>query len=474
MLNKFIFTVLLIVISGVALAQEKPETITVVGDSLVGRVVDGESIREVYGNVILTQGNVRITCSQAVQYLSDNNAELIGDVVATQDTLTITTQRAFYYGDERLAESQSGVKLDDKKVILTAQVGKYYFDLDKAEFNTGVTLYDTTTTLTSDSLTYFKEQSKAVAVGNVKIIDPENIIRADSLTHFREKRITFATDNVSISSKQNNAVIYGDHLEDYGEREYTIIDKNPLLFQVDTTYIQKPDSLAQTAGIDTVQNFRLDTLVIKSRKMEAFRDTANLFIASDSVEIVRGSFASKNDYTIYRRADQIIETYKINRNAKAPIIWYENSQLTGDSVTVFLKDNEITKLDVKQNAFLLSQSENYPLRFDQISGSRVTINFVDQEIHETDVEGDVLSIYYLYDENEPNGLTKSSAQSAKIIFEENKVEEVKLYVAPNSEYYPEKMVNGNEKSYTLPNYVFYNNRPLKEKLLKSTKLIPSK
>ncbi|MGQ9644492.1 MAG: OstA-like protein, partial [Ignavibacterium sp.] len=93
--------------------------IVVIGDSLIGRVENGESIREVSGNVILTQGNVRITCTRAIQYLSRNDAELIGNVVATQDTLTIKTERGFYYGNLRKTSSNSGVILDDKKVILT-------------------------------------------------------------------------------------------------------------------------------------------------------------------------------------------------------------------------------------------------------------------------------------------------------------------------------------------------------------------
>ncbi|MBZ0198604.1 MAG: hypothetical protein K8H86_01965, partial [Ignavibacteriaceae bacterium] len=43
-------------------AQEKKEPMTIVGDSLVGSFVNGETIREVYGNVFLTQGNLVITC----------------------------------------------------------------------------------------------------------------------------------------------------------------------------------------------------------------------------------------------------------------------------------------------------------------------------------------------------------------------------------------------------------------------------
>src|SRR3972149_11922132 len=109
MMKKNILIFILIIIP---VYSQQSDYITVVGVSLVGHLVSGESIREVYGNVVLTQGNVVITCNQAVQFISRNDAELIGNVVAKQDSLTIYTEKGFYFGNERRAESTSGIKLD--------------------------------------------------------------------------------------------------------------------------------------------------------------------------------------------------------------------------------------------------------------------------------------------------------------------------------------------------------------------------
>ncbi len=64
---------ILFFITSALLAQPKTETIKVIGDSLIGRVENGESIREVIGNVVMTQGDVRITCDKAIQNLTKNN-----------------------------------------------------------------------------------------------------------------------------------------------------------------------------------------------------------------------------------------------------------------------------------------------------------------------------------------------------------------------------------------------------------------
>ncbi len=42
-------------------AQNSNELVTVMGDSLTGKIVNGENVREIFGNVVITQGGVKIT-----------------------------------------------------------------------------------------------------------------------------------------------------------------------------------------------------------------------------------------------------------------------------------------------------------------------------------------------------------------------------------------------------------------------------
>ncbi len=438
-------------ISVISLPQQN-KLITVVGDSLVGRMVNGESTREVYGNVVLTQGEVRITCNKAIQYISRNEAELIGNVIATKDTLTIKTPHGYYFGNLEKTKSTSGVFLDDKKVILTADSGEYFFKEDRAFFESRVKLYDTTTTLTSNQLTYYQQQNRAVAVGDVLIFDGENQIFADTLEHFRNTKITFAFSNVRLINLKNNSEILGEHLEDYRQKGYSLIDRDPLFLQVDTTITKNED------GTETAL---LDTLFIKSRIMEAYRDSAERFLAIDSVKILKEDFASVNDLTIYYRNEERIVTSKINPQAVQPVLWNENSQLTGDSITIYLSDNKIKQLDVDGTSFMLSQNENYIERYDQTSSAQIKLFFDKSKINRAEFYGNVFSIYYMYDGETANGLTKSNSASTTVIFDDNEVTEVKLYKDPASEYYPEKQITGNEKEYLLPRFFVYKNKPTK-------------
>ncbi len=457
------FQLFILLFSANLFAQQQGEMITVVGDSLVGRIVSGETTREVYGHVVLTQGNVVITCNKAIQYISRNDAELIGDVVVNQDSMTIKTPRGFYYGDERRAESSSGVQLDDKKVILSADSGEYFFNDDKAIFRNDVTLYDTASTLTSAKLIYFKKEDRAIATGHVIINQEDNIIEADTLEHFRNSRITFANSDVRIQNKENNVEIYGEHLIDYAKDFHTVIDVKPLLVQIDTTRSRLPDSLI--VGSDSMQ-ITLDTLIIKSISMESWRDTINLFKAQDSVRIWRESFASLNDYSVYKKSDEKIITYRRKESDMRPVLWNEETQLSGDSITIFLKDNEVQALEVIKNAFVLSPNEIYQNRYNQISGNKLIMYFDGGNISRVKVEGSVYNVYYMYTEEEkPNGLTQSSAESASLNFKDKKINEVRMYGSPKSEYYPENMVKGKENTFALPRFNLVTNRPRKLQLL---------
>lgn len=471
MRSSIILFLIIISVSGFSYSQEGNKAITVIGDELTGRIENGESIREVSGNVILTQGNVIITCDRAIQYLERNDARLIGNVVVTQDTLTIETPEGFYFGNIRRAYSDKGIKLNDKKVILTANIGEYLFNENKADFRQRVRLYDTVSTMTAERLIYYRFLDKATAYEKVRVTDKTSTITADSLTHFRIQQETYGYGDVVIENKDNNTTIYGNYIEDYRLKDFSVIDKNPLLIQIDTIYgggrdtvvFSETDTLVIKIEPDTLQS--IDTLIIKSEVMEAFRDTINLFIARDSVEVIRKNFSSRNDQTLYYRNEEKIVISKMTEKSNPPVMWYDFTQLSGDSLIIFMNGNRLDKVIVRANALIISQNELVLTRYDQISGRDIDMSFAEGEIRKVEVYENVLCIYNMYEDNEPSGLIKASSKNASIEFENKKVTTVRLYSDPKSDYYPENLIAGKEKEFVIPKFMIYESKPVKEKLL---------
>lgn len=443
---KYLILYLIIFIN---ITAQEDNIIRVFGDSLVGKKINGESIREVHGNVIMTQGSVKITCLKAIHNITRNIAELFGNVIVTQDSITIYTDLGFYNGNSKIAYSKSGVTYFDGHIHLKAKNGFYYFDEKKAYFYDNVRLNDSISVLTTDTLTYYDNEDKAIAVGNVVVKDTAAIIYADSLIHLRNEKITYAYKNIKIIDPSNNLLISGNKLEDYHNENYSRITGNPLLIKIDTTDANK-----------------LDTLIITAKMMEAYGDSTKRLIAKDSVKIVRGEFASINNYSIYYQKDQLLYSHKRDEDKIAPVLWNQNTQFIGDTIYISLKDNRIEKMNINSNASIISKNEKYDFRFDQISGNNINLIFSNNRLKRTEVNGNVLSIYYLYEDGQPNGLAKSSAEKSIILFdEENNVEKVMYYGNPNTEYYPEKLVEGKEKEFTLPTFIIINSRPQKEDLL---------
>lgn len=440
---KAVFVIILFFVSLIAVNAQEP--ITVTGNTLKGMIINGENVREVIGNVEMTQGRVRITCDKAVQFLASNNAELIGNVVAVQDSIIIKTPKGFYYGNTKKAESESGVTLYDGQAVLSAIKGDYFFNDDKAFFRDSVKLTDSASVLYCDTLFYYNDTNKAEALGNAILYSDDNRIAADSLFHYRDEKITFGYGHVIITDIKNGASIYGGKLEDYSLRKYSLMTKNPVLMQIDTS----------NSGL-------IDTLLMASLRMESYRDSLQRFAAIDSVRIVRGPFASVNDSTVYMRGAEQITTLK---RYKIPVMWNDLTQISGDTIKVYLKDNTLDSIYINENAIIMSQNEYYKERYDQISGNRIYAYFDSSGITRTNIYENSLSIYYMYDEGEPNGLIKSSSKNAKIFFGNKRPDAVKLYVSPVSEFYPESVVKGNELEYTLPSFKIYKNRPRKEELL---------
>jgi len=444
--------VILIVSVGLVRSQEDDKLIHLVGDSLYGKMINGESVREVHGHVIINQGAVRITCDKAIQYLSRNEVELIGNVIVTQDSIIIKTERGFYYGNTKTSFSQNKVNLTDGHILLDALNGYYYFDESRSYFYDMVKLNDGVSNLFSDRLTYYNHENKSVAVGRVKVNDTTSTIFADSLIHFRDTKISYGYNNVRIYNTSDKLSIFGDVLEDYGKKNFSKIYGNPIVVRIDTT-----------------DKGKLDTLLISARIMESYSDTSKKLIAIDSVKIVKGNFASLNSKSFYYQKLNQIRTFKGESDEMQPIIWNDSTQLAGDSIYIYMKKKRMDYMNIIGNASIITAVRNNKIRFDQMSGKNIKLFFGQDGLESTKADGNVLSIYYMFEDNEPNGLLKSSSERAVMFFKDKTVSNVRLYGKPLSDFHPENTIKGKEKDYTIPSFRIYPNKPSKKKLLFSKK-----
>lgn len=420
-------------------------------DSLMGKTINGEQVREAIGNVSLTHNDVKIFCGRVIQYFDQNKAELYGNVKVLKDTMTIYAPAGIYYGNESKVICPDGATLNDTKATLKANYGIYYFNTDMASFKGNVKIYDNKSyTITSDALDYFRSVSKSYAKGNVKIVtdsstiysdsliyekligistatgnvkieSDSSIIYSDKLTYYENERKSIADDNVKVVFLSDNAMIYGNHGENYERTHYAFVKGKTHLFQIEK---HKKDSTE-------------DTLLIYSERMEAFRIKPEYYIARDSVRVIRSDFLSNSQVGYYFK--DISGTGGIIALSVNPVVWKGDLQVTGDSIYAFFKE-EIEKLYVNKSAFALQQNGKFQDRYDQISGIFMMMVFKENQLDFIRVDTNAASIYFTYENEEASGANRATGEIITLYFKDKQVEKVKIYGSPKGTYFPENMI----------------------------------
>lgn len=404
-------------------AQGRSLLIVEGADRLEGRVAGDMEFRELIGNVRLRQDNVLIRCDRATQNLTRNSAQLSGNVVITQDTLTLRTESGIYDGDTRTASSNRGIYINDGHVILRARTGSYRAQTKIADFRSEVTVEDTAAVITSSRLHYHRDSALIVA-----------------------------WDDVRIRFKDENAVIAADSVRHYSDLKHSYFHNSPRLWQIDTTRLVRNDAEEDSLSFDT--------LSIAADRMTALRDSGNRFLSEGNVRIVRSALAALCDDAAFLRADSLM----ILRGA--PVLWYDENQITGDSIAARVAGGELRALDVTGNAFSISRSKPSeqdtlypPGRFDQTKGKRIHMRFDEKKPTRIRVEETAISLYYVYDERALNGVRRESSDLIIIDFEDGKVQTIRSMNGVEGIYYPEKYVTGKEAGYNLDGFLWREDRP---------------
>jgi hypothetical protein len=258
---------------------------------------------------------------------------------------------------------------------------------------------------------------------------------ATELTYDRTDQHSDATGDVKITNPRNRMTISGNHFEDFKTRRFSRMTEHPMLVQ-----------------IDTASNGARDTMVVTAGVMESYQDTLERLLARDNVKIVRGTLAAEAGLALfYPSLDSIILR-------TSPFVWYaadrtQDNQISGDSIFIKLKQRKPQTITVQGDAFAVSRADSlYPARFNQMSGMEIILNFAGSTIERIDVERTATSLYYLFDGREPNGLNKASGDRVTILFDEGRLNELKVIAGPEGQYLPEKMVRHKESEYNLPGF----------------------
>ena len=434
------------------------------------------------GNVQFKHENVLMYCDSAYLYRDDNKLEAFNNIRITQgDTMTLTGNRLVYDGNTSLANVYEDVVLQDKKMTLRTEQLDYDMNQNLASYQQGASIVDGENTLTSIFGYYYSKVYDFYFRNDVLLVNPKYTMTGDTLrynsvskisyflgptwirstantiycengwynttnqTSFFQKNSYLETEgqllkgdsvlynrvtgigkvygNVSIYDSTNNIVISGDYGEHHELTDSSWVTGQALLTQFyDTdTMSLHADTLMAIGYVDTEDSTK------KERNLYAFHH----------VKLFKPDLQASCDSLVYFRPDSTIRLYG------EPLLWSGANQLISDSVTIQTANDEISKMYLVNNAFIISRADSAineiidSLQFNQIRGKNMTGFFHENKMHRIEVTGNGQTIYYAKDKNEKNfSVNRADCSDMVILVDENKVKSITLLNAPDGTIFP--------------------------------------
>lgn len=468
-------------------------------DSLLFRTEDLGRYRKLIGHVQVRHEDARMYCDSAIIDIDANYMTAYGKMIHVQkgDSIDLWGDYLEYFGDQKLALLKGNCVLKDKSMILTtpeltynldtdigsysnsgrlvnkgttinSRAGYYYHRTGNAVFYHDVVLYDSSRTIYADSLRYNIDNEIAYFITKTTIIDKDSNIIVTNSGYYdtrREKAVlgnnatikrgdaTVKAATIDYDNKAKEAIAKGNVVFHDSSERTTILsnyvfsqEKNdfikayndPLLISVsedekDTMYLSADTLLSYKIAVtDTIfyrDSIQPDSII----SYDIMEDSVKIVQAYYKMKMIQGNMSAIADSLYYSDIDSAFKLYK------NPVLWMDSTQITGDSIFLWMKDKEIHRADVMGNAFIIHMQ--HETVFDQIKGKTMLALIAQKKIQEVQVDGNAESIYFIKDKDEYNGANKSTSGFITVSFNNGEVNRIKLTGAPEAEFTPMEKID---------------------------------
>ena len=399
--------------------------------------------------------NVHIIVNDSVEIFSDllnydgntRFAEFFDNVRFRDDSTTLYTESLTYDRNQHLAcYPDSATTIRDDKTLISC-VGYYRDDIKEFSFFENVEVISPKYQMYTDTLFYNTSIEKMWFEGPTTIINKENVldgehgyylvnediafldkrpimhnetqrIKSDSMFYNRNIGLAKAYDRVDMIDTSYKVILHGDYVEMWENKGFS--------YATDSAYAIYYDMDDDSLFIHG------DTLFFHFDKK---KEEVEKLIARRNVRFYKSDMQGKCDTLTYLMSDSTI------RMRVAPILWAEDSQMTGDKIDIRIKDQKIDFVLQKGNSFIISQDSIDG--FNQIKGADITSHFRNGNIHHVNVDGTKAeTIYWIRDDDGSLiGIDVSNSETMVIEMKSNSIDKIKSYKSINETMYPESDLN---------------------------------
>ena len=313
----------------------------------------------------------------------------------------------------------------NKEDIGTGDLIVYNEKTESAELVGNATFENAKSKVKGQRIDYDKKTEAFKVKGQAVISDPPYIIIAESVDYDKATNTAYADGDVIWQDTSAGIFIFSDHLD----------------YQEATGYVKATNDtgrplMQNTSGGDTLY-LSADILTSYSEYVTdslGVIDTINYLIADDNVQIMRPSLQAVCDSLVYQDRDSIFLLLD------DPVVWSDSSQITGDTIEIYLSNDDIDKMEVYPKAFMVNSADL--IYYNQISGKRITTSFEEGKLKTMDVIGNARSLYYMLDDFKAYiGVNSTECSSIRFTFSESAIKSIKFFTSPRSQILPMRGTN---------------------------------
>ena len=401
-----------------------------------------------FGKVhIIVNDSVNIY-SKLLKYNGETKfAELFHDVVLKDDSTVLKTQYMTYDRVGHLATypNKGTITRNDKKLV--SKKGYYRDDIKVLYFRKDVVGTMPDYKIVSDTLVYDTENEMMYFYGPTDIYNKENSLFGNYGWYNTETEFVYLDSRATLKNKEqsmtadtmfyNKKTGYAKALSD------VIIEDTTNKAIIKGEYAELWKSLGKcmiTDNLRAIYYEEADTLFAKADSMYVYFDTISNDIqhvkAFNNVRFFRTDIQGKCDSLHYALADSMVYMRTL------PVIWAEDSQLTGDSINIKVRERAIENLLMYPNAFVIQQDSIKG--FNQVKGKQITVYFKDKDIKNMYNKGNAETVYWLRDDDGSLiGVNFSQSSEMDIIIKNRQISEIKFYKNIKETLYPEEQLKDN-------------------------------
>ncbi|MEP7238687.1 MAG: OstA-like protein [Ferruginibacter sp.] len=437
------------------------------------------NIVEAFGNIHINDNDSIHTYSQYLRYVgADRIAYLKKNVKLTDKKGTLYTDDLEYNLRTGIATYKNGGRIVNEKTVLTSRDGVYYADTKDVYFKNNVHLKDPDRDIYTDSLLYNVKTNIATFIAKTQIIGKDgSVINTKSGTYnlatgealfsgrpsFSDSSKSAIADNIAYDKKSdvlqlegnakfvdsvNNITILGGQIFADGKVKSFLATRKPVMIiyrDGDSTYMAADTLFSGLRKYDSLERKMItqtDTLkktMVVNTNTAASDTSIRYFIGFHHVRIFNDSLQAVSDSLHYTTADS---TFKLFGD---PVVWSDNSQVTGDTLHVYTQNQKPRRLYVFNNSLIINKTKEG--MFNQIGGRTLNGYFVDGSIDYVRVKGSPAeSIYYPQDDDSAYvGMNRSSGDVIDIYFVKKELNKVKFIRDVDGVLYPMKDIPADKK-----------------------------